>query len=156
QRHLRHAPRRLPAPLRYHRGRDVRPFHVFPERTAEPVVSIELSDQSLLKSGAFIGGQWVASDSGQTYDVTNPADERVIAQVAKCGAAETRRAIEAAAEAMRSWQKVSATGRAAILRKWHDLLMDNQEDLARLMTAEQGKPLAESRGEIAYAAGYLE
>ncbi len=119
-------------------------------------MSIELSDQSLLKSGAYIDGQWVGSDSGETFEVTNPADASVVARVAKCGAAEARRAIEAADRAMRSWRAVPAPGRAAILRKWHDLLMENQEDLARLMTAEQGKPLAESRGEIAYAAGYLE
>jgi len=119
-------------------------------------VSIELSDQGLVKTRAFIDGEWVDSDSGETYEVTNPADGSVIAHVALCGAAETRRAIEAAERAMRSWRAVSATGRAAILRKWYDLLMENLEDLARLMTAEQGKPLAESRGEIAYAAGYVE
>ncbi len=119
-------------------------------------MSIELSDQGLVKTRAFIDGEWVDSDSGETYEVTNPADGSVIAHVARCGAAETRRAIEAAERAMRSWRAVSATGRAAILRKWYDLLMENLEDLARLMTAEQGKPLAESRGEIAYAAGYVE
>lgn len=120
------------------------------------MVNIELFDKSLLRTRAYINGEWVDSDSGETYDVTNPADESVVAKVARCGAAETRRAIEAASDAMQSWRTVSATGRAAILRKWRDLLMENEEDLARIMTAEQGKPLAESRGEIAYSAGYLE
>lgn len=119
-------------------------------------MNIQLSDTSLLKPHAYINGEWVAGDSGDTYDVTNPANDEVIARVAKCGAAETRRAIQAASEAMQSWRAVSAIGRAAILRKWYDLLMEHQEDLARIMTAEQGKPLAESRGEIAYAAGYVE
>ncbi|HZD51864.1 MAG TPA: NAD-dependent succinate-semialdehyde dehydrogenase [Woeseiaceae bacterium] len=119
-------------------------------------MNIELSDRSLLKSQAYINGEWVGSDGGETFAVTNPADESMIAEVAKCGAAETRRAIEAADAAMRSWRAAPAPGRAAILRKWYDLMMEHQEDLARIMTAEQGKPLAESRGEIAYAAGYVE
>ncbi len=118
--------------------------------------TIEISDRNLLKAQAFIDGQWVDSDSGETYAVTNPADESVIAEVARCGAAETRRAIEAAERAMTGWRSKTALERAAVLRKWFDLLLDNQEDLARIMTAEQGKPLAESRGEIAYSAGYVE
>ncbi|HET6629040.1 MAG TPA: NAD-dependent succinate-semialdehyde dehydrogenase [Woeseiaceae bacterium] len=118
--------------------------------------NLEISDRSLLKSQAYIDGQWVDSDSGETYNVTNPADESAIAEVAKCGAAETRRAIEAADRAMVSWRAKTAIERAAVLRQWFDLMLENQEDLARIMTAEQGKPLAESRGEIAYAASYVE
>jgi succinate-semialdehyde dehydrogenase/glutarate-semialdehyde dehydrogenase len=119
-------------------------------------VSIQLSDQSLLRTQAYIGGKWVDSDNGETYAVENPANGKVLANVASCGAAETRRAIEAAGKAMQSWRRKTAVERAAIMRKWFNLMMENQEDLARLMTAEQGKPLAESRGEIAYGASYVE
>ncbi len=118
--------------------------------------SLQISDQGLLRSQAYIDGRWVDSDSGGTYTVSNPADQSALAEVAQCGAAETRRAIEAADRAMVSWRAKTALERAAILRRWFDLLMANQEDLARIMTAEQGKPLAESRGEIAYAASYVE
>jgi succinate-semialdehyde dehydrogenase/glutarate-semialdehyde dehydrogenase len=119
-------------------------------------VSIRLSDGGLLKTRAYIDGAWVDSDSGESYAVTNPANGKVIAEVAKCGAAETRRAIEAAGRAMPAWSSKSAKQRAAIMRKWFNLMMENQEDLAQIMTAEQGKPLAESRGEIAYGASYIE
>ena len=117
---------------------------------------MQLSDPSLLESRAYIDGAWVASDSGETYAVENPANGEVIAEVARCGTAETRRAVEAAARAMPAWAAKSAKERAALLRKWYFLLMENQEDLARIMTFEQGKPLAESRGEIAYGAAYIE
>ena len=120
------------------------------------MMNIRISDGALLQTRAFIDGEWVDSDSGETYAVTNPANGKVIADVAKCGAAETRRAIEAAARAMPAWQKQSVKQRAAIMRKWFNLMMENQEDLAQIMTAEQGKPLAESRGEIAYGASYIE
>jgi succinate-semialdehyde dehydrogenase / glutarate-semialdehyde dehydrogenase len=119
-------------------------------------VSIEINDRTLLKTGAWIDGAWADSDSGEKYPVENPANGDVLAQVARCGAAETRRAIEAAAAAMPAWRAKSAKQRAATMRKWFDLMMENQEDLARIMTAEQGKPLAESRGEIAYGASYVE
>ena len=119
-------------------------------------MSIRISDEALLKTRAYIDGKWVGSDSGETYPVTNPANGEAIAEVAKCGAAETRRAIEAAGRAMRTWRRKSAKERAAIMRKWFDLMMDSKEDLAQIMTAEQGKPLAESRGEIAYGASYIE
>lgn len=119
-------------------------------------MNIKLSDGALLKTRAYIDGEWVDSDSGETYSVENPANGNVIAEVAKCGAAETRRAIGAAETAMKSWRRKSAKERAAVLRRWFNLMMENQEDLARIMTAEQGKPLAESRGEIAYGANYIE
>ncbi len=119
-------------------------------------MSIKLTDKSLLKTRAYIDGKWVDSDNGETYAVNNPANGKLLAEVASCGAAETRRAIEAAESAMKSWRKTSVVQRAAIMRKWFNLMMENQEDLAQIMTAEQGKPLAESRGEIAYGASYVE
>jgi succinate-semialdehyde dehydrogenase/glutarate-semialdehyde dehydrogenase len=119
-------------------------------------VSISITDRSLIRTQAYIDGAWVDSDSGRTYEVKNPANGKVIAEVAECGTAETRRAIEAAGRAMDAWRSKSAKQRAAIMRKWFNLMMENQEDLAQIMTAEQGKPLAESRGEIAYGASYIE
>ena len=119
-------------------------------------MSIQLKDQALLKTSAYINGQWVDADSGQTVAVTNPANGEVIAEVARCSTAETRRAIEAAAAAFVEWRQRSAKERAACLRKWFNLMMEAQEDLAMIMTLEQGKPLAEARGEIAYGASYIE
>jgi succinate-semialdehyde dehydrogenase/glutarate-semialdehyde dehydrogenase len=119
-------------------------------------VSISIKDKSLIKTQAYIDGVWVDSDSGKTYEVKNPSNGKVIAEVAECGTAETRRAIEAAGRAMDAWRSKSAKQRAAIMRRWFNLMMENQEDLAQIMTAEQGKPLAESRGEIAYGASYIE
>ncbi|MFO7550680.1 MAG: NAD-dependent succinate-semialdehyde dehydrogenase [Haliea sp.] len=119
-------------------------------------MSLSLTDPTLLQTQAFINGQWVDADDGATFSVSNPANGEVIAEVARVGAAETRRAIEAAQTAMDSWKVVPAKQRAQILRKWFDLMMENQEDLARIMTAEQGKVLAESRGEVAYGASFVE
>ncbi len=115
-----------------------------------------LADPGLLRSQAFIDGQWVDADSGETFAVENPASGETVADVACCGAAETRRAIEAAARAFEHWRHTTVKERAALLRRWFDLMMENQEDLARILTAEQGKPLAEARGEIAYGANYVE
>src|SRR6202522_3996765 len=117
---------------------------------------LKLSDSELLKSDAFIDGAWVAADSGKRFAVRNPATDEVIAQVADVAETETRRAIEAAAKALPAWRKKTAKERAVLLRKWFELIMANQEDLARLMTAEQGKPLAETRGEVAYGASFIE
>jgi len=117
---------------------------------------MELTDRDLLKSGAYINGEWVGADSGDTLPVTNPASGEVIATVAKCGTAETRRAIEYAATAFESWRDTTAKERAARLRDWFALMMAHREDLARILTAEQGKPLAEAAGEIAYGANYIE
>ena len=119
-------------------------------------MSIRLSDPALLKTQAYIDGQWRDSDNGETFDVNNPATGEVIASCASCGAGETRRAIEAAQKAMLSWRQFTAKERAAKLRTWFNLMMDSQEDLAQILTAEQGKPLAESMGEIAYGASYIE
>ena len=119
-------------------------------------MKIQLSDSELLKTKAYIDGSWVDGDAGETLAVTNPATGETIANVAACGTMETRRAIEAAAAAMTAWNKRSVKDRAGILRRWFDLMMEAQEDLARILTAEQGKPLAEARGEIAYGASYVE
>ena len=117
---------------------------------------MQINDSKLLKTQAYIDGQWVNADSGEQQAVLNPATGETVAEVAKCGQAETRRAIAAAETAQRSWREKSAKERAAILRKWYSLMMAAQDDLAQIMTAEQGKPLAESKGEIAYGASYIE
>ena len=119
-------------------------------------MTIKLADSSLLKTDAYIDGQWVKSDSGKTFAVTNPATGQALAEIAQCGSGETRRMIEAAAVAQKAWTKTTAKQRTALLRRWYELIMQNQEDLAQILTAEQGKPLAESRGEIAYGANYIE
>ncbi len=119
-------------------------------------MSINISDKELLQSKAYINGQWVDGDDGETFAVTNPATGKLIADVARCGAAETNAAIDAADTAMRAWRRTTVKERAAILRRWFDLMMEAQDDLARILTAEQGKPLAEAKGEIAYGASYIE
>jgi succinate-semialdehyde dehydrogenase/glutarate-semialdehyde dehydrogenase len=118
--------------------------------------ALSLKDPSLLRQQCYINGKWVDADSGKSIDVTNPATGEVLGTVPNLGAAETRRAIEAANAAWPAWRAKTAKERANILRKWFNLMMENQDDLAVLMTAEQGKPLAESRGEIAYGASFVE
>ena len=117
---------------------------------------MQLNDGALLQTQAFIDGRWQGADRGAVTPVTNPANGEVIAEVARCGQAETRRAIEAAHRAHPAWRRRTAKERSAALRRWFDLIMANQEDLATIMTLEQGKPLAESRGEVAYGAAFLE
>jgi len=117
---------------------------------------MQVSDQGLVRTQAFVDGQWIDADSGETLAVSNPATGETIAEIARCGTAETRRAIEAASRALVGWRQITVKERAAILRKWFELVMENQEDLAHIMTAEQGKPLAEARAEIAYGANYIE
>lgn len=117
---------------------------------------LTLNDPSLLRQHCYLNGQWCAADSGQTIDVTNPATNEKLGTIPKMGTQETRRAIEAANAALPAWRAKTAKERATILRRWFDLMLANQEDLAIIMTAEQGKPLAESRGEIAYAASFIE
>jgi succinate-semialdehyde dehydrogenase/glutarate-semialdehyde dehydrogenase len=119
-------------------------------------MNLNLKDSSLLKTQAYIDGQWLDSDDGSTFAVDNPASGIDIAQVANCGVAETRRAIEAAERAMVSWRARTAKDRSVILRRWYELMMANQEDLAIIMTSEQGKTLAESRAEVAYGASFIE
>jgi len=115
-----------------------------------------LKDPTLLRQQCYVDGGWIDADAGGTIDVTNPATGELIGTVPNAGAAETRRAIEAASRAFPAWAAKTAKERAAILRRWNDLMLANVDDLAALMTAEQGKPLAESRGEIAYAASFIE
>jgi succinate-semialdehyde dehydrogenase/glutarate-semialdehyde dehydrogenase len=117
---------------------------------------MELENSNLFRQQCYIDGAWTDADSGATSDVTNPADDSVLGSVPNMGAAETRRAIEAADAAWPDWRERTAKDRSVILRRWFDLIMANQEDLARLMTAEQGKPLTESRGEIVYGASFVE
>ncbi|MYA09766.1 MAG: NAD-dependent succinate-semialdehyde dehydrogenase [Holophagales bacterium] len=124
--------------------------------TRAPADRIDLTDPGLLRDQAYIDGQWVDADSGETFAVENPATGEVLAEVACCGGAETSRAIEAAGRAFEQWRHTTAKERAALLRRWFDLMMEAQEDLAQMMTAEQGKPLFEARGEIAYGASYVE
>jgi succinate-semialdehyde dehydrogenase / glutarate-semialdehyde dehydrogenase len=119
-------------------------------------MTITLKDPSLLRQQCYVDGAWIDADAGGTTQVTNPATGEVIGTVPNLGTAETRRAIEAAARAFPAWAAKTAKERSAILRRWHDLMLANVDDLAVLMTAEQGKPLAESKGEIAYAAAFLE
>jgi succinate-semialdehyde dehydrogenase / glutarate-semialdehyde dehydrogenase len=114
-----------------------------------------LQSDLLLRQG-FVEGQWVDADSGATFPVVNPATQEVVAEVPRMGVAETRRAIEAAQRALPGWRGMLAKDRARIMRRWADLMMDHQEELAALLTTEQGKPLAESRVEVAYAASFLE
>jgi succinate-semialdehyde dehydrogenase / glutarate-semialdehyde dehydrogenase len=118
--------------------------------------TLPLKDPSLFRQANCVGGKWVEADSGKTIAVRNPATDEVIGEVPALGAAETRRAIKAAYAAQPAWRALTAKERAAILRRLSDLMLANTEDLAVIMTAEQGKPLAESRGEIAYAASFIE
>jgi succinate-semialdehyde dehydrogenase/glutarate-semialdehyde dehydrogenase len=121
-----------------------------------PTSPLKLKDASLLRQANLIDGQWVQADSGRTAAVRNPANGELVGEVPAMGVAETRRAIEAAYRAQKAWRKLTAKERQKPLRRLFDLMMENQEDLAVIMTAEQGKPLAESRGEIAYAASFIE
>ena len=119
-------------------------------------MKLKIIDQDLFKTKAFIDGKWIDSDDRSTFPVINPATGEVICEVVSCGKNETRRAIEAAEKARPSWQKIPIKEKANILRKWFELMVEAQEDLAQILTAEQGKPLFESRGEIAYGANFIE
>lgn len=117
---------------------------------------LNLQNPALLRSQCYINGQWVTANSGKTLTIHNPANGEQIAQVPACGAEETRQAIAAAEAAWPAWRALTAVQRGRILRRWADLMLANQDDLALIMTSEQGKPLAEAKGEIAYAASFLE
>lgn len=117
---------------------------------------MQLNDPTLFRQQAFIDGQWRDALSGEVITVTNPANDQRLGSVPKMGAEETHEAIDAANRALPAWRALTAKERAAILRLWFDLIMANQDDLARLMTLEQGKPLAEAKGEIGYAASFIE
>ncbi|SFH74422.1 succinate-semialdehyde dehydrogenase / glutarate-semialdehyde dehydrogenase [Collimonas sp. OK307] len=117
---------------------------------------MQLKDPSLFRQQAYINGEWCNADKGGSHAVTNPATGETIGSVPLMGAAETKRAISAANDAWRQWRKKTAKERSIILRKWNDLMLANLDDLALIMTVEQGKPLAEAKGEIAYAASFIE
>src|SRR6202049_3821444 len=120
------------------------------------MTTLALNDSGLFRQQAYIDGGWCDADNGKSFPVTNPATGELLAQVPNMEAAETRRAIEAAKAAWPEWRRKAAKERATLLRKWSDLVMANVDDLAKIMTAEQGKPLAESKGEISYAASFIE
>lgn len=124
--------------------------------TTSTSTGVSLKDAALFRQACYVDGAWTQADSGASIKVDNPATGEVVGTVPRFGAAETRAAIEAADRALPAWRRKTAKERAAVLRKWFDLMMEHQEDLARLMTIEQGKPLAESKGEVAYAAAFLE
>ncbi|MCB2126669.1 MAG: aldehyde dehydrogenase family protein, partial [Rhodobacteraceae bacterium] len=115
-----------------------------------------LKDPSLLVTQAYVAGQWVNADDGATFPVTNPARGDVICTVPDLGRAETARAIEAADKARHEWAARTGKERAAVLRKWYDLMVENADDLGAILTAEMGKPLAEARGEVLYGASFVE
>jgi succinate-semialdehyde dehydrogenase/glutarate-semialdehyde dehydrogenase len=117
---------------------------------------MQLTNPALFRQQAYINGVWLDADSNATIEVTNPANGEVVGHVPDMNAVEAARAIEAARVAMMSWRKLTAKQRAVILRHWFDLIMANQDDLGKIMTLEQGKPLAEAKGEIAYAASFIE
>lgn len=138
------------APARKERARNER----FARTAGHPALA-RLSDPRLLRSLSYIDGKWTGAPEGQTFTVTDPADGSAIAEVAALGAAEATRAVDAAHRAFPAWKGLLPQERAALLRRWHALMLDAADDLALLMTIEQGKPLAESRGEIAYAASFI-
>ncbi|KPK08959.1 MAG: succinate-semialdehyde dehydrogenase [Betaproteobacteria bacterium SG8_39] len=117
---------------------------------------ISLKDPKLFRTQAYVDGAWADAEGGKTFAVGNPASGETLAAVPDMGASETRRAIEAADRAWPAWRAKTAKERHAILLKWFNLMMQNQEDLAQILTAEQGKPLTEARGEIAYGASFIE
>ncbi|MCX2831468.1 NAD-dependent succinate-semialdehyde dehydrogenase [Microbulbifer thermotolerans] len=117
---------------------------------------LELKNTALLRTQSYVNGQWIDADSGETFVVTNPATGEVITRIANLGPAETRRAIEAADKAWPAWRKATAKERANVLRRWFHLIVDNVDDLAKILTAEQGKPLTEAKTEILYGANYIE
>ncbi|HEX6441044.1 MAG TPA: NADP-dependent succinate-semialdehyde dehydrogenase [Stellaceae bacterium] len=119
-------------------------------------MALKLKDEKLFRQNCYIDGEWIGALNRGTIPVTNPATGEELGTVPRMGAEETRRAIEAADKALPAWRGKTAKERAQILRRWFDLMMANQDDLAAIMTAEQGKPLAESKGEIAYAAAFIE
>src|SRR5512142_3499327 len=114
--------------------------------------ALSLKDAKLFRDRAYVDGAWVEAESRKRFDVDNPAEGSVLGSVPDMGAAETKRAIEAANAALPAWRSLPAKERSRILRKWYDLIMANADDLALLLTTEQGKPLAEAKGEITYGA----
>lgn len=123
---------------------------------AEVISGVRLRDPALFRQQCYVGGDWVDADSGATFDVIDPASGQTVGVVPSFGAAETRRAVEAANAAYPGWRALTAKERASVLRRWYELMLEHQEDLAIIMTAEQGKPMAESRGEIVFGSSFIE
>ena len=117
---------------------------------------MELQDPTLLRTQAYVGGEWIDADSGATFDVTDPATGDVVASVADLGVDETRRAVDLAEVAQKGWAARTAKDRGAVLRRWYELFLEHKEDLALIMTSEMGKPIGESRGEVVYAANFID
>lgn len=117
---------------------------------------MQLNDSNLFRQQCYINGQWLNADDQATLNVTNPANGEILGTVPKMGAGETRKAIEAANSSWHGWRVLTAKERASVLRRWFDLMIENKDDLAKIMTLEQGKPLAESQGEIVYGASFVE
>ncbi len=117
---------------------------------------MQLRDKGLFREQCYVNGEWVNADSGETFDVNNPATNDRLGSVPKMGAPETRRAVKSASDAYPAWRSRTAKERGAILRKWYELMLEHQEDLAFLMTSEQGKPLSEARGEVLYGAAFID
>jgi succinate-semialdehyde dehydrogenase/glutarate-semialdehyde dehydrogenase len=117
---------------------------------------VELQDPTLLRTRAYVGGEWIDADSGATFDVTDPATGDVVATVADLGVDETRRAVDLADGAQKAWAARTAKDRGAVLRRWYELFLEHKEDLALIMTCEMGKPIGESRGEVVYAANFID
>ncbi len=118
-------------------------------------MAFSLQNSELVATQGLINGKWIAADSGATLVVDNPATGEVLVEIADMGAAETRRAIDAASAAFPAWSGLTAKQRGQILEKWHDLILENQDELAAILTSEQGKPLAEAKGEVVYGAAYI-
>ena len=123
---------------------------------AEIISGVRLSDPALFRQQCYVGGEWVDADSGETFDVVDPASGQTVGTVPSFGVAETRRAVEAANAAYPAWRALTGKERASVLRRWYELMLEHQEDLAIIMTAEQGKPMAESRGEIIFGSSFIE
>ncbi|MEL0612364.1 NAD-dependent succinate-semialdehyde dehydrogenase [Marinomonas arenicola] len=119
-------------------------------------MSVQLTQPALLKSHSYIGGEWVSSASGKTFAITNPSNGEHLIDVQDLGAQETTQAVEAAAIAQKDWQSRTAKERATLMRRWNQLILENQDDLAALMTLEQGKPFAEAKGEVLYGASFID
>jgi succinate-semialdehyde dehydrogenase/glutarate-semialdehyde dehydrogenase len=117
---------------------------------------VELQDPTLLRTQAYVGGEWIDADSGATFDVTDPATGDVVASVADLGVDETRRAVDLAEVAQKAWAARTAKDRGTVLRRWYELFLEHKEDLALIMTSEMGKPIGESRGEVVYAANFID
>ena len=119
-------------------------------------LSSQLKDKELFKQQCFIDGKWISSDDGETFDILNPSDATLIGTMPNVKKSETIRAVDAAKKAWSNWKKLTGKERSIIIRRWHDLILENIDDLALIMTLENGKPIADSRGEIIYASWFVE